>query len=91
MTDASFDTLKQFKHLRALHLEETKITGTGLPKLSSLSQLSYLNLSGTQVTAASAASLSAIKSLRHVYLYNTPAQPTPAPRGETQVKEKSAP
>ena len=91
VTDASFDTLKQFKHLRALHLEETKITGTGLPKLSSLSQLSYLNLSGTQVTAASAASLSAIKSLRHVYLYNTPAQPTPAPRGATQVKEKSAP
>jgi len=91
VTDASFDTLKQFTHLRALHMEETKITGTGLPKLASLSQLSYLNLSGTQVTAASAASLSAIKSLRHVYLYNTPAQPTPAAMGVTQAKEKSAP
>jgi uncharacterized membrane protein len=90
VTDASFDTLKQFTHLRALHLEETKITGAGLPKLASLSHLSYLNLSGTQVTAASAASLSAIKSLRHVYLYNTPAQPAPAIRGQTQPKEKSA-
>ncbi len=30
ITDASFDTLKQFTHLRALHLEETKITGAGL-------------------------------------------------------------
>ena len=84
VTDASFDTLKQFTHLRALHLEETKITGAGLPKLASLSHLSYLNLSGTQVTAASAASLSAIKSLRHVYLYNTPAQPAPATTRGTQ-------
>lgn len=90
VTDASFDTLKQFTHLRALHLEETKITGAGLPKLASLSQLSYLNLSGTQVTAASASSLSAIKSLRHVYLYNTPAQPAPAALQAPQPKEKSA-
>ncbi len=100
VSDASFDTLQQFTHLRALHLEETKITGAGLPKLASLSQLSYLNLSGTQVTAASAASLNSIKSLRHVYLYNTPAQPAPAtPRAPqpapaaaaaAQPKEKSA-
>ena len=90
VTDASFDTLKQFTHLRALHLEETKITGAGLPKLASLSQLSYLNLSGTQVTATSAASLNAIKNLRHVYLYNTPAQPAPAASRATQPKEKNA-
>ncbi|MGA7339665.1 MAG: c-type cytochrome domain-containing protein [Terracidiphilus sp.] len=90
VTDASFDTLKQFTHLRALHLEETKITGAGLPKLASLSHLSYLNLSGTEVTPASAASLSAIKSLRHVYLYNTPAQPALAAIGAAQPKEKSA-
>ncbi len=100
ITDASFDTLKQFTHLRALHLEETKITGAGLPKLASLSHLSYLNLSGTQVTAASAASLNSIKSLRHVYLYNTPAQPVavaprapqpaPAATGATPPKEKNA-
>jgi len=85
VTDASFDTLKQFTHLRALHLEETKIAGAGLPKLASLSHLSYLNLSGTQVTAASAASLNSIKSLRHVYLYNTPAQPVPAAKQATQA------
>ena len=100
VTDASFDTLKQFTHLRALHLEETKITGAGLPKLASLSHLSYLNLSGTQVTAAYAASLNSIKSLRHVYLYNTPAQPAPAAKqapqaapvatAAAQPKEKSA-
>jgi len=100
VTDASFDTLKQFTHLRALHLEETKVTGAGLPKLASLSQLSYLNLSGSQLTAASAASLNSIKSLRHVYLYNTPAQPAPvvkqppqpapAATAAAQTKEKSA-
>jgi Planctomycete cytochrome C len=100
VTDASFDTLKQFTHLRALHLEETKISGAGLPKLASLSHLTYLNLSGTQVTSASAASLNAIRTLRHVYLYNTPAEPAPAvPRvpppvpaatGAPQPKEKSA-
>lgn len=77
VTDASFDTLKQFTHLRALHLEETHITGSGLAKLAPLSQLSYLNLSGTEVTASTIAPLSAMKNLRHIYLYNTPAQPAP--------------
>lgn len=77
VTDASFDTLKQFVHLRALHLEETRITGNGLAKLTPLSQLTYLNLSGTEVTGEAVRSLSAMKNLRHVYLYNTPAQPAP--------------
>ena len=61
--------------MRALHLEETRVTGDGLAKLAPLSQLTYLNLSGTQVTAAAVAPLSSLKNLRHVYLYNTPAQP----------------
>jgi hypothetical protein len=78
VTDASFDTLKQFTHLRALHLEQTHIAGEGLAKLAPLSQLTYINLSGTQVTAAAVAPLSAMKNLRHIYLYNTPAQPAPA-------------
>ncbi len=83
VTDASFDTLKQFTHLRALHLEETRVTGNGLAKLAPLSQLTYLNLSGTQVTAAAVARLSSLKNLRHVYLYNTPAQSTPeAPQAQ---------
>jgi uncharacterized membrane protein len=77
VTDASFDTLRQFTHLRALHLEGTHVTGNGLAKLAPLSQLTYLNLSGTEVTQAATAPLSAMKNLRHIYLYNTPAQPVP--------------
>jgi uncharacterized membrane protein len=77
VTDASFDTLKQFTHLRALHLEETQVTGAGLAKLAPLSQLTYLNLSGTKVTSAAIAPLSSMKNLRHLYLYNTPAQLAP--------------
>ena len=90
VTDASFDTLKQFTHLRALHLEETHITGDGLAKLTSLSQLTYLNLSGTQVTEESARPLSSMKNLRHVYLYNTPAQPAANPQ-PTQPIARSTP
>ena len=79
VTNASFDTLKQFTHLRALHLEGTQITGDGLAKLAPLSQLTYINLSGTQVTPAAVTPLSAMKNLRHIYLYNTPAEPPPPP------------
>jgi hypothetical protein len=35
--------------------------------------------------------LSAIKSLRHVYLYNTPAQPAPVAPAEPPAKEKTTP
>jgi hypothetical protein len=80
VTNASFDTLKQFTHLRALHLEETHITGDGLQKLSSLSQLTYLNLSGTKVTAESVRPLASMKNLRHIYLFDTPAQPAANPQ-----------
>lgn len=90
VTDASFNTLKQFTHLRALHLEETHITGDGLAKLRSLSQLTYLNLSGTQITEEFAKPLSSMKNLRHVYLYNTPAQPVVNPQ-PTQPIARSNP
>jgi mono/diheme cytochrome c family protein len=89
VTNASFDTLKQFAHLRALHLEETHVTGDGLAKLAALTQLTYLNLSGTQVTAAAVAPLSTMKNLRHVYLYNTPAQPAPV-AAQTQATARNA-
>jgi hypothetical protein len=85
VTNASFDTLKQFTHLRALHMEDTHITGDGLAKLAPLSQLTYINLSGTLVTPASVAPLSAMKNLRHVYLYNTPAQPAPVAEQRSPV------
>ncbi len=75
ISDASFDTLRSFTHLRALHLEGTSVTGSGLAKLSALQQLTYLNLSNTKVTAQSVAALKNMPQLRHVYLFNTPAQP----------------
>ena len=90
VTDASFDTLKQFTHLRALHLEETPVTGEGLAKLASLSQLTYLNLSGTRVTEEFARPLQSMKNLRHLYLYNTPAEAA-AGQQSTQPIARSAP
>lgn len=89
VTNASFDTLAKFTHLRALHLEWTAVTGDGLQKLAPLSQLTYLNLSGTKVTTSAVASLGSMKNLRHVYLYNTPAQPAPAAEA-TQPIARSA-
>jgi uncharacterized membrane protein/mono/diheme cytochrome c family protein len=90
VTNASFDTLSKFAHLRALHLEGTAVTGDGLAKLAPLSQLTYLNLSGTKVTQAAIAPLTSMKNLRHIYLYNTPAQP--ALNGEaTKQIARSAP
>lgn len=77
VTDASFDTLRKFTNLRALHLEGTAVTGDGLAKLTPLLQLTYLNLSGTKVTSIALSSLQTMKNLRHIYLYNTPAQPAP--------------
>ncbi len=74
VTDASFDTLSKFTHLRALHLEGTAVTGSGLAKLAGLSQLSYLNMSETKVTPSAVEALKTMPNLRHVYLFNTPAQ-----------------
>lgn len=90
VTDAGFDTLAKFTHLRALHLEGTAVTGTGLAKLAPLTQLTYLNLSGTKVTAAAAASLGSMKNLHHVYLFNTPAQPAVTTADATQPVARSA-
>jgi mono/diheme cytochrome c family protein len=75
VTDASFDTLRTFTHLRALRLDGTAITGSGLAKLATLTQLTYLNLSNTRLTAQSAGALKSMPQLRHVYLFNSPAQP----------------
>jgi uncharacterized membrane protein len=75
ITDASFETLKTFTHLRALHLEGTAVTGANLGSLNALTQLTYLNLSGTKVSAQSVAPLRNMPRLRHLYLFNTPAQP----------------
>jgi hypothetical protein len=84
VTDASFDTLRPFTHLRALHLEGNSINGSGLAKLNTLKDLTYLNLSGTKVTAQSVAVLKNMPQLRHVYLFNTPAQPDDSSARNTQ-------
>jgi uncharacterized membrane protein len=76
VTDASIETLSQFKNLRAVHLEGTAVTGRPLAKLSLLPQLTYLNLSGTRVTNDAVAPLKGKPNLRHLYLFNTPAEPT---------------
>ena len=75
VTDASFDTLARFTHLRSLHMEGTSVTGSGLAKLTALSRLGYLNLSETKVTAASLAPLKAMSNLQRLYYFDTPAQP----------------
>ena len=85
VTDACFDTLATFTNLRALHLEDTAVTGKGLAKLNQLSQLTYLNLTGTKVTEATVAVLGSMKNLEHVYLYNTAAQPAASPAKETRA------
>jgi mono/diheme cytochrome c family protein len=77
VTNSSFDTLDRFTHLRAIHLEGTSVTGDGIQKLAPLSQLTYLNLSGSKLTATALPAIAAMKNLRHVYIYNTPAQPAP--------------
>jgi mono/diheme cytochrome c family protein len=88
VTDASFETLTKFTHLRVLHLEGTAVTGKGLAKLAPLSQLTYLNLSVTKVDSAAIAPLASMRNLRHLYLFDTPARPATA--GDTHADERSA-
>jgi len=57
------------------------LTGRTLDKLSSLSQLTYLNLSETKVTGDSLGPLKRLPNLRHLYLFNTPAEPASADNG----------
>jgi len=89
ITDASFETLSHFAHLRVLHLEGTAIDGNGLAKLSALSQLVYLNLSETKVTGAAIAPLKSMPNLRHIYLFDTPSQPS-VDRSTAQIKAGGA-
>jgi uncharacterized membrane protein/mono/diheme cytochrome c family protein len=89
VTDASFDMLSKFTHLRALHLEGTAVTGAALQKLAPLTQLTYLNLSGTRVTSAAVATLGSMKNLHHIYLFNTPAQPAITTADATQPVARS--
>jgi mono/diheme cytochrome c family protein len=91
VTDASFEVLSRFVHLRALHLEGTAVTGNGLTRLTPLSQLTYLNLSDTKVTAAALEALKTMPNLRHVYLFNTPAHPAPVPEAAQATADAAQP
>src|ERR1035441_1293120 len=86
VTDASFDTLSRFTHLRALHLEGTAVTGNGLAKLKPLSQLTYLNLGETKVDSAALSPLKSMPGLHHIYLFNTPAQPVAASADRSEAR-----
>ena len=79
VTDASFATLVKFKHVRAIHLEDTAVSGQDLQKLAALPELRYLNLSSTKVTRQALDQIASIKTLQHVYVFNTPAQPATNP------------
>jgi uncharacterized membrane protein len=79
VTDACFETLAKLKHARAIHLEDTAITGHDLAKLAALSELRYLNLSSTRVTRQTLDQMSSMKTVQHLYAFDTPAQPATGP------------
>jgi uncharacterized membrane protein len=79
VTDTAFATLSKFKHARAIHLEDTAVTGRDLEKLAGLTDLRYLNLSNTKVTRQALDQISSVKTLQHIYAFNTPAQPISNP------------
>ena len=82
VTDGCFATLGSSVICALSIWKERPLPGAGLAALTQLPQLSYLNLSGTQVTQAAIAPLTSMKNLRHLYLYNTPAQPASTARQE---------
>jgi len=75
VTDKSFETLGTFTNLRAIHLEGTQVTGSGIAKLSPLSQLSFINLSETKLSPSALPALRSLKSVRRIYTFDTPADP----------------
>ncbi len=79
VTDACFATLAKLKHARAIHLEDTAITGKDLQKLATLRELRYLNLSSTRVTRQALDKMSSTKTVQHIYAFDTPAQPANSP------------
>jgi hypothetical protein len=79
LTDTAFATLSKFKHARAIHLEDTAVTGRDLQKLAGLADLRYLNLSNTKVTRQALDQISSVKTLQHIYAFNTPAHPISNP------------
>ncbi len=74
VTDAGLAPLATFTNLRKLDLSYTAITSSGLRALAPLRQLETLNLTGTATSAAGVASLKSNPALKHIYLFQTPAE-----------------
>src|SRR5258708_20504202 len=74
VTDAGLAPLATFTNLRKLDLSYTAITSSGLHALAPLRQLETLNLTGTATSAAGVAPLKSNPALKHIYLFQTPAE-----------------
>jgi uncharacterized membrane protein len=79
VADGAIPMLAKMRNLRAIHLEDTAVTGRDLKTLTTLPELRYLNLSNTKVTKQGLEPLASARTLQHVYIYNTPAQPAATP------------
>lgn len=71
VTDDDLKTLKQFRNLEKLFLNQTKIEGATLTVVNDLPKLKLLSLSGTRVKAESLGVFEKNRSLKEVYLWNT--------------------
>jgi hypothetical protein len=58
----------QFRHLKMLDLQETKITSTGMAYISTLPDLQWLGLTNTAVTDQGLLALRSVSNLRDLYL-----------------------
>lgn len=63
--------LKDFPHLRKLHLQNVAIGDEGVKQLRDLSYLESLNLSGTNISAKTLEEIEGWKHLKKLFLYNT--------------------
>ena len=69
--DAWMDEVKQFTHLRVLHLAGSLVTDAGVRKVAGLDRLEEVDLSQTAVTDAALETLIALPRLRYLNLLGT--------------------
>ena len=70
--DADLKLLREFPHLRALHLVGTDVTDAGMREVGELRSLRTLNLRRTRVTDAGLKELRGLTELRELDLADTP-------------------
>ena len=71
VTDAILRELEEYRGLRALFLNETRITAAALPAIAALGDLETLGLADTSVEEDELSRLNSLTSLRHVDLSRT--------------------